>query len=289
MIYSMTGYGKSSREFEGKRITAEIKSLNSKQMDLKVRLPFEWRGKELTVRKQISTALERGKIDVNVSIEHTDTQRPATINAEIVKGYQQQLEKINGCLESSLPYTLDAILRLPEAVSVENEEPSEEEWVAITEVLNEAVQHITEFRAEEGASLQADFEAQIASINENLSLVKGLLNERRETKKQKLHTALAELKDQPLDENRFEQELIYYLEKLDINEEVVRLSQHCSYFSETLDGNKSNGKKLGFIAQEMGREINTMGAKANHTGIQQRVVQMKDDLEKIKEQVLNAL
>lgn len=286
MIHSMTGFGKASVQLPLKKLTIEIKSLNSKSLDLSVRLSQQYKEKELEVRNVIAQRLERGKIECSLYIEVTGEETSSTINAPIVKSYIQQMKNI--IPDADATELMKMAVRMPDALKVERAELNEEEWKEIQKILNEALNNIVEFRRQEGAKLQNDFEQQIGSIRILMDEVATYETERINAVKERLRQGLEELKVNT-DQNRFEQELIYYIEKLDINEEKVRLTNHLDYFIETMNGTQANGRKLGFIAQEMGREINTMGSKSNHSKMQKCVVQMKDELEKIKEQVLNIL
>ena len=286
MIQSMTGFGKASLQLPTKKITVEIKSLNSKGLDLNTRMPSVFREMELGLRNQISQRLERGKIDFSLYIEVTGEETTSKINVPIVKGYINQMKTvIPNADETEL---MKMAVRMPDALKTERDEIDENEWKQIQTVIDEALENIANFRKDEGASLEKEFQLRITNINNLMNEAVSYDAERVETVKTRLRTALDELKA-TVDENRFEQELIFYLEKYDITEEKVRLGNHLNYFIETVNGNEANGRKLGFITQEMGREINTMGSKSNHTEMQKLVVMMKDELEKIKEQVLNVL
>ena len=282
----MTGFGKASLQLPTKKITVEIKSLNSKGLDLNTRMPSVFREMELGLRNQISQRLERGKIDFSLYIEVTGEETTSKINVPIVKGYINQMKTvIPNADETEL---MKMAVRMPDALKTERDEIDENEWKQIQTVIDEALENIANFRKDEGASLEKEFQLRISNINNLMNEAVSYDAERIETVKTRLRTALDELKIN-VDENRFEQELIFYLEKYDITEEKVRLGNHLNYFLETLNGTEANGRKLGFITQEMGREINTMGSKSNHTEMQKLVVMMKDELEKIKEQVLNVL
>ncbi|MBS4041034.1 MAG: YicC family protein [Flavobacteriales bacterium] len=286
MILSMTGFGKASLQLPTKKITVEIKSLNSKGLDLNTRMPSVFREMELSVRNQISQRLERGKVDFSLFVEVTGEETSSKINVPIVKGYIQQMKAvIPNADETEL---MKMAVRMPDALKTERDEMDENEWKQIQIVIDEALENIIQFRKDEGASLEKEFQLRIANIEKFMKDAVSYDTERVETVKTRLRTALEEIKVS-VDENRFEQELIFYLEKYDITEEKVRLTNHLHYFLETLKGTEANGRKLGFITQEMGREINTMGSKSNHSEMQKLVVQMKDELEKIKEQVLNVL
>lgn len=286
MIQSMTGFGKSSLQLATRKITVEIKSLNSKGLDLNARIPSNYREMELGLRNQIASKLERGKIDFSIFIESTAEQTSSKVNLPVVRAYIEQLREVYPAADET--ELLKMAIRMPDTMKVEREEINLEEWAEIQNVIQESLVNILNFRSNEGASLEKEFQFRIANIKQYMNEALALDNERIQAIKDRLKTAIDELKAS-VDENRFEQELIYYLEKLDITEEKVRLTNHLDYFLETLNGNEANGRKLGFITQEMGREINTMGSKANHSQMQKLVVMMKDELEKIKEQVLNVL
>lgn len=286
MIQSMTGFGKATLQLPTKKITVEIKSLNSKGLDLNTRMPSVFREMELGLRNQISQRLERGKIDFSLYVEVTGEETSSKINVPIIKGYINQMKAvIPNADETEL---MKMAVRMPDALKTERDEIDETEWQQIQTVIDEALANIVQFRKDEGVSLEKEFLHRIANILTLMNNAVAYDAERVETVKTRLRTALAELKEN-VDENRFEQELIFYLEKYDITEEKVRLENHLNYFIETLAGTEANGRKLGFITQEMGREINTMGSKSNHAEMQKLVVMMKDELEKIKEQVLNVL
>ncbi len=286
MIQSMTGFGKATTQIEDKKITIEIKSLNSKTQDLNTRIAANYREKELTIRNIILQKLERGKIDFSLSVEITSEETISKINIPVVKGYIHQLQKINQNLTES--EVLPMVLRLPDVLKTERDGIEEDEWVGVENTLNQAIENLQNFRTDEGKKLADEFVLRIKNIQKLLSEALNFETQRIETIKKRLQNALTELKVK-VDENRFEQELIYYLEKFDITEEKVRLTNHLDYFLQTLHETTSNGRKLGFICQEMGREINTLGSKANHAEMQKCVVNMKDELEKIKEQILNIL
>ena len=286
MILSMTGFGKASLQLPTKKITVEVKSLNSKGLDLNVRMPSIYREMELGLRNQIAQKLERGKVDFSLFIEITGEETSSKINAPIVKGYIAQMKEIlPNADETEL---MKMAVRMPDALKTERDEIDENEWKQIQTVIDEAVANMLNFRTSEGAALEKEFMQRIENIRNFMNQALELDPERIAAIKERLQTAIDELKVE-VDSNRFEQELIYYLEKLDITEEKVRLGNHLDYFIQTLAGSEANGRKLGFITQEMGREINTMGSKSNHTEMQKLVVMMKDELEKIKEQVLNVL
>lgn len=288
MIQSMTGYGKSVLQLPSKKITIEIKSLNSKNLDLNTRMPSYYREKELDVRKKLAANLVRGKVDFSLYVEMTADETSTTVNTGVVREYMQQLRNVTQVGTSDDVELMKMAVRMPDALKTEREELDEEEWNKINAHIDEALKEIIQYRKDEAASLEIDFKTRIANIHTALEEVKNLDGERIKHVKERLQKALTDLKVE-VDENRFEQELIYYLEKLDINEEKVRLANHLEYFLEQLATQDSNGKKLGFIVQEIGREINTTGSKANFAPIQKLVIQMKDELEKIKEQILNVL
>ncbi len=286
MIQSMTGFGKATLQLPTKKITVEIKSLNSKGLDLNTRMPSVFREMELGLRNQLSQRLERGKIDFSLYVEVTGEETSSKINVPIVKGYIAQMKAvIPNADETEL---MKMAVRMPDALKTERDEIDENEWKQIQTVIDEALENMVQFRKDEGVSLEKEFLHRIANIMTLMNNAVSYDGERVTTVKTRLRTALDELKAN-VDENRFEQELIFYLEKYDITEEKVRLENHLNYFIETLAGTEANGRKLGFITQEMGREINTMGSKSNHAEMQKLVVMMKDELEKIKEQVLNVL
>jgi uncharacterized protein (TIGR00255 family) len=282
----MTGFGKATLQLPTKKITVEVKSLNSKGLDLNVRMPSLYREMELGLRNQIAVKLERGKVDFSIFIESTAEQTSTKVNVPIVKGYIEQLRAVYA--EAEETELMKMAMRLPDTMKIEREEIDKKEWNQIENTINESLENILNFRKDEGQSLEKEFQLRIGNIRQYMNEALALDPERVQAIKDRLQTAIAELKVN-VDENRFEQELIYYLEKLDITEEKVRLTNHLDYFLETIKGTEANGRKLGFITQEMGREINTMGSKSNHAQMQKLVVQMKDELEKIKEQVLNVL
>jgi len=285
MIKSMTGYGKSVIQLPTKKITVELKSLNSKNLDLNTRVPSSYREKELEIRKLISKSLVRGKVDFNLYIEVTGEKTTAKVNESVVKQYMNQLKNISSVAEVEL---LKMAVKMPDSMKTEREEIDAGEFKNILEAVNEALTALNHYRSDEGTVLGNDFKIRIKNISELLIKVVAVDSERITIVKNRLRKAVEDLKE-AVDENRFEQELIYYLEKYDITEEKVRLKNHLNYFNEALASSDSNGKKIGFICQEIGREINTIGSKSNHAPMQQLVVQMKDELEKIKEQSLNVL
>ena len=288
MIQSMTGYGKSVLHLSDKKVTIEVKSLNSKNLDLNVRMPSYYREKELAVRKELASKLVRGKVDFSIYIEMTADETSTTVNKGVVSEYIQQLRNVVQTGSSNDVELLKMAVKMPDALKTEREELNEDEWAQINTNIQEAIKDIIQYRIDEAASLEDDFKLRIKNIQHYLEEVKSFDDARIEFVKERLKKAIDELKV-TTDENRFEQELIYYLEKLDINEEKVRLANHLTYFLQELRTEDSNGKKLGFIVQEIGREVNTIGSKANFAPMQKAVIQMKNELEKIKEQILNVL
>ena len=286
MIQSMTGYGKFVLELPLKTIRIEIRALNSKSIDLNMRMPSDYRSKELELRKIIGKELRRGKVDVSLYVEKSNSEKAAQINPAVVQNYIQQLKDI-APTDSVLEF-LKMAVKMPDAFSTEKEEVDSEEWSQIMNAVAKALEGIKAYRSDEGQVLLADFTKRIKAIENLLKSVVEMDPERVVNVRERLAKGVAEFKES-LDQNRFEQELIYYIEKLDITEEKVRLQNHLKYFIKTLNSVDSNGKKLGFISQEIGREINTIGSKANFAPMQKQVVQMKDELEKIKEQLLNVL
>ncbi|MAM28186.1 MAG: YicC family protein [Flavobacteriaceae bacterium] len=285
MIQSMTGYGKHIIQLPTKKITVEVKSLNSKNLDLNTRIPSSYREKELQIRNLLAKSLSRGKVDFNLYIEMTGEATNTQVNAAVVKEYIAQLRAVVNGDETEL---LKMAVRMPDALKVERDEIDDDEFAEILKAVKIALEEINTYRSDEGSVLKKDFLERIDSIEALLKEVAEIDDERIQNVRERLHTAVSDLKER-VDENRFEQELIYYLEKYDITEEKVRLQNHLDYFREAIASNDSNGKKLGFITQEIGREINTIGSKSNFAPMQQLVVQMKDELEKIKEQALNVL
>ena len=288
----MTGFGKAVAVFENKKITAEIKSLNSKQLDLAVRLPQTYRSSELDFRNEVTKTLERGKVDLLIYCEDIESANDHSINMPIVKKYKEQIEAMSK--ELNLPEPADwyaTLLRLPDSIKNDNAsaEVSDEEIATVSGVLANAIKALVEFRTQEGVRLEAFFREKIAAIQQLLNQVAQYEQQRVAKIKARIEEALAKLENVEYDRNRFEQEMIFYIEKLDINEEKLRLQNHLDYFLKTLEDGHGQGKKLGFISQEMGREINTLGSKANQADLQKIVVMMKDQLEQIKEQVLNVM
>jgi len=290
MIKSMTGYGKAECELSQKKITIEIKSLNSKQMDLNTRISLLFREKDLEIRRELSDKLVRGKVDFILYTESLGEDSATKINAGIVSSYYKQLEKISSDLNIPLyDNILQTILTLPEVVRNEREELDDQEWKSILVKIGEAIVALDRFRIQEGAILRQDLVANVNVITTLLAEVDQYEAERVTRIKEKIYDGLKDISIEQMNENRLEQEMIFYLEKMDVNEEKVRLLNHCNYFLETIDLAEPVGKKLGFIAQEIGREVNTLGSKANHLEMQKLVIRMKDALEKIKEQLLNVL
>lgn len=291
MIKSMTGFGKAELQIKHKKISIEIKTLNSKQIDINTRVPVIYKEKELSIRKLLSSKLVRGKIELNIFIERTGESSNFTFNKALAKSYYEELTDLAGDInQQNFSNYLPLIIKLPDVMKPEIEKLDNEEWQAIENAVIESADLVDKFRQEEGAVLHDDFCQRIATIQHLLSLVEPFEKERIVTLKQRIKKNLNELlEENKIDNNRFEQELLYYLEKLDITEEKVRLANHCKYFLETMKEKESTGKKLSFISQEIGREINTLGSKANNADIQKIVVQMKDELEKIKEQLFNIL
>ena len=290
MIQSMTGFGKVVTELSAKKVTVEIKALNSKQMDLFTRMPPIYREKEMDIRSMLSQKLERGKVEFLITIDSIGKDISTKINVSAVDCYKKQIEDISELLNISRPTEwMPTLLRLPDVIKTEMTEVDEEEWNIVIKTVEEALNKFCEFRIQEGAMLYKLFEQKITNISELLSQIEPFEKERIEKIKNRITENLQKIPDVQVDSNRLEQEMIYYIEKLDINEEKNRLSNHLEYFIETLMNGRGQGKKLGFIAQEIGREINTLGSKSNHAEMQQIVVRMKDELEQIKEQLLNVL
>ena len=290
MIKSMTGFGKSEVSLPNKKITVEIRSLNSKQLDLSVRMPGIYRQKEFDIRSVAAAAIQRGKADITVTVENSTVSTSATVNKEIFGEYMRQVNEALTYSNVSADYDaiVPAVLRMPDVVSTQSESLTEEESAALMQALEEALKQFNSFREQEGATLIADLLRRVDLIEEYKRQVEPFEATRAETIKNRIRENLAQLKVD-IDTNRLEQEMIFYIEKLDITEEKVRLTNHCNYFREVAAAEEAVGRKLGFIAQEMGREINTLGSKANESNMQILVVKMKDELEKIKEQVLNIL
>ena len=291
MLLSMTGYGRATGSFEEKTITVEVRALNSKMTDLKLRLPGDYKEKEVELRKLVTDHAERGKIDVVVDVQNADGAAAVSLNEGLFRGYHRELSRIAGDLNIGQTDMLQAILRIPNVVAATSGEVNEDEWEAVCLTATKALDHFRAFRQQEGRALEADLRLRVANILLLLAEVAPFEKGRFERMRERLRTNMEEaVGKESLDSNRFEQEILYYLEKMDITEEKVRLEQHCKYFLEQVDNSKqSAGRSLNFISQEMGREINTLGAKAYDADIQRLVVQMKDELEKIKEQLANVL
>ncbi|MCM1518538.1 MAG: YicC family protein [Pseudoflavonifractor sp.] len=291
MILSMTGFGKSIVEMSDKKITVEIKSLNSKQLDISARVPAIFREKELEIRNRIGSRLERGKVDVTVYVETMQSDVAASLNMPALQSYKKQIEEASAAL--GIPEPADwysVLLRFPDTLHAEQPATvTEEESAALMEAVDAAVDGLMDYRAVEGEKLNDFFTVRIDNIRARLAEVPAFETERVAKIRTRIEEALARIDNVDYDKSRLEQEMIYYIEKLDINEEKQRLAQHLDYFMETMAGNPGQGKKLGFISQEMGREINTLGSKSNHADMQRLVVRMKDELEQIKEQVLNVM
>lgn len=290
MVLSMTGFGKATCEVGTKKLTIEIKSLNSKQLDLFSRLPNIYREKELELRNYVAQKLERGKVEFSISMDSINGSQPNQINKTLVKSYYEEIKSLSQELGVEPPADwMRILLKMPEVMKMEVAELEETDWNIIRKAFEEAVGALMEFRQKEGESLKNVFLQKIGNIRNLLVQVEPYEKERVEKIKTRILENLSSLKQVEIDKNRFEQEMIYYLEKLDVNEEKNRLRQHLNYFEETMNAEGASGKKLGFIAQEIGREINTLGSKSNHPEMQKIVVMMKDELEQIKEQVLNVL
>lgn len=281
----MTGYGKTVLQLPTKKISIELKSLNSKNLDVNARMPSAYRAKELDIRKLIAKHLVRGKVDFSLYVEITGEDTSSKINKTVVQEYIKQLKEV---VDGDSTELLKMAIRLPDAVTTERDDIDEEEWSSIENGINEAITKIVNYRKDEGAILKADFTNRISTLRDLLNQVIQMDPDRIDGVRARLEKGIADIKEK-VDENRFEQELVYYIEKFDITEEKVRLDNHLDYFIKALNSNDSNGKKLGFITQEIGREINTIGSKSNYAPMQKLVVQMKDELEKIKEQLLNVL
>ena len=291
MIQSMTGYGKATAVFENKKINVEIKSLNSKVLDLSTRIAPLYREKEIEIRNMIASALERGKVDFSLWIEKDAGTDATPINGAILNNYYQQIQTISKTFQIPLPEDwFSTLLRMPDVMTrVEAEELTEEEWNIVHDTITKAIDKLVDFRIQEGAALEKKFTEKINNISALLKSIEPFEKSRTERIRQRLIDGLQTIPEVDYDRNRLEQEMIYYIEKLDINEEKQRLANHLKYFMDTMAQGHGQGKKLGFIAQEMGREINTTGSKSNQAEMQNIVVKMKDELEKIKEQVLNVL
>jgi uncharacterized protein (TIGR00255 family) len=290
MLKSMTGYGSAKGTVGTQAVTVEIRSLNSKFLELNVRLPLQFRDKELEIRADVGKLLERGKADLNVSIDNNELAKRSTVNKEIFLAYYEDLKSLATETGMSDDNMLDAILKLPAVLNSEKSEMDEAQWKQLKGLIQSAVEQFNLFRSNEGNVLEQDVTQRLNAIENSIPQLEKYEQARIESVRARLHKSVNELKDQlNIDTNRFEQELIYYIEKLDISEEKVRLKSHCDYFIQTMNSKEANGKKLGFITQEIGREINTIGSKANDANMQRIVVEMKDELEKLKEQLANVL
>ena len=290
MILSMTGFGKGIAELPNKKIIVEIKSLNSKQLDLSTRIPSLYREKEMDIRSEVARRLERGKVDLTIRTENITAEGSSRINIDVLKGYHAQI--VNAAGEAGIDTPQDwfsVLMRMPDILTIESSELHEDEAVALMKAVDMALTQIEDFRVHEGRGLQEMFARKIENITSLLNEVEQYEQERIDKIKGRIVEGLLKIKEIDYDKNRLEQEMIYYIEKLDINEEKHRLADHLRYFMETMDSGRGQGKKMGFIAQEMGREINTLGSKSNHAEMQRIVVRMKDELEQIKEQVLNIM
>jgi uncharacterized protein (TIGR00255 family) len=289
MLKSMTGYGKANLEIPGKKITIEIKSLNSKTLDINMRLPALYRNRETEIRSLLSQRLERGKVDFNINLEE-NVQQSSSINTSLALRYFEELKNLAEATGQQNPDYLSLILRMPDVVKSDLQQADEDEWQQVIAAIQDACTDFDTFRLNEGGILGEDLQKRVANILTLLENTEKYEGQRIESQRQKLLKVLADDRiKEKIDQNRFEQEMIYFMEKTDFTEEKIRLRKHCDYFLQTIPDEQNNGRKLNFIGQEMGREINTLGAKANHAEIQRLVVEMKDELEKIKEQVLNIL
>lgn len=291
MVQSMTGFGKATCEFGNKKIVVEIKSLNSKQLDVSTRISGLYREKDIEIRNELSQRLERGKIDLALYVDNSGKESVTQINQSVIESYYQQIKTLSENIGIEVPSNwFEVLLRLPDTMKTEMVELDDNEWIEIKKTIAGAIEQLTDFRTQEGKSLENVFVNKIQHISQLLDEIAPFETERIEKIKTRLEENLASISEKiDYDKNRLEQELIFYIEKLDVNEEKVRLRNHLTYFIETMQNEKSPGKKLGFIAQEIGREINTLGSKSNNSEMQKIVVIMKDDLEQIKEQVLNVL
>ncbi|MEG1684769.1 MAG: YicC/YloC family endoribonuclease [Bacteroides sp.] len=291
MIQSMTGFGKATAVFEDKKICVEIKSLNSKALDLSTRIAPLYREKEMEIRNEIAKILERGKVDFSMWIEKDTVETVSSINSSVVESYYKQISQLSETMNIPMPADwFQILLRMPEVMSKsDSQELSDEEWIVAHKAVEEAIAHLVDFRKQEGEALAKKFTEKINNIAGLLTSIVPYETERVDKIKERITDALEKTISVDYDKNRLEQELIYYIEKLDINEEKQRLANHLTYFKNTMESGQGQGKKLGFISQEIGREVNTMGSKSNHAEMQKIVVQMKDELEQIKEQVLNVM
>jgi uncharacterized protein (TIGR00255 family) len=288
MIQSMTGFGKAQSQHDWGSATVEVRAINSKSLDFKMRVPSKFSPFEAEIKNMASNSLFRGKVDILLTIVSSNGSQ-SRVDLDLAKHYYQEISKLADALQVESNGKLEAILRLPDVIKSEEGDVEEGEWAQVRATIQQALNGVVEFRKMEGANLEKDLTDCLVELRNNLREIEALAPERIETRRKDLQKKIEEADISDLDEGRFEQEILYFIEKLDINEEIVRLKSHCDYFEEILNAPKSQGRKLGFIAQEMGREINTIGSKANHSGIQKLVVGMKDELEKIKEQSLNVL
>lgn len=291
MLLSMTGYGRAIGSFGDKSIVVELRSLNSKVTDIKIRIPSEYRDKESEIRKLITDHAERGKVDINIDLQNSDGAAPVSLNEPLFRGYYLAISKLADELGLEKKDILSSIMRIPSVMGSQGNETDEQEWFVLRSIISEALEALKLFRQEEGKVIEQDLRLRIKTITDILDTVTPFEQERFVRMRERMRNNMEEVFGREnLDSNRFEQEVLYYLEKMDMSEEKIRLAQHCKYFLEQVDDSKlSAGRTLGFITQEMGREINTLGAKAYDANIQRFVVQMKDELEKIKEQIANVL
>ena len=289
MILSMTGYGKSELNLTNANFTIEVRSLNSKQIDANIKMSSIYRDKEIGLRKLLSEKLQRGKIELSIWREKSESSSSYTLNTEVAKNYFSQIKELNNSLDLEIKEVMPSILKMPDILVKGMGKTDEDEWKEISKGVNTAINNLLQFRLDEGSKLESDITSRIDNLSTLLSKISPFAKNRIDKIKESLSKKLSELDSKNIDENRFEQELIYYLEKQDITEEQVRLSTHIDYFLETMQTDAPNGKKLGFICQEIGREINTIGSKSSDAEMQKIIVQMKDELEKIKEQLLNIL
>ena len=288
MVQSMTGYGKATGTFSNKKVTVEIRSLNSKGLDLHLKLPAALKAFEIPIRKRIGKSLDRGKVECYIAVESSEGKSNTTINSELAQAYYTELSALGNTLGENQSDLLKTIIQFPDVLQSASEEITKDDEAVVYKLVDDAVQQLQEFREQEGVSLKNDFLEAIENIQTLLLEVPKYEEVRIEKIRERMRKGLEKFNEE-VDENRFQQELIYYLEKLDVSEEKTRLQNHLDYFRETIELNGANGKKLGFISQEIGREINTLGSKSYHAELQKVVVEMKDNLEKIKEQVLNTL
>lgn len=291
MLRSMTGFGKVTADLGNRTVNVEIKCLNSKQVDLYLKLPAMYREGENKVRNEVNRTLQRGKIEVSVWFESSGNERNVTLNQSVILDYLEQLKQLEPALQMpGNDILLPLVMRLPDVIKVDKQDFDEEEWAKLFVTIQQCLSQVEEFRLQEGRSIEDDFKTRIRLILESVIRIRAIEKNRIDRLRERMTAALKDINERiKVDQNRFEQELIYYIEKLDINEEMVRLGNHCDYFIETLNTEETPGRKLGFISQEIGREINTIGSKANDSDIQRIVVEMKDELEKLKEQSMNVL